>query len=242
MFKVFIVEDEEKSRKLLKMLILELNMGFEVVGEAGNGRTALDTPELSEADVILTDIRMPLMDGIEFAEKALQKNRKYRIIIVTAYDEFEYARKGIQIGVKDFILKPFKRAELAEALSKVKAELQAEQTAEDGNPLSLNLAGKVKEYIKENLSDPDLSLIKAAEKFYVNSSYLSRQFKKECDVTFGEYLMKARIDKAILYLENSSMKAYEIGERVGIPDSKYFGKCFKKITGVSIQEYRRKKV
>lgn len=101
------------------------------------------------------------------------------------------------------------------------------------------MISQVKEYISNNIADSQLSLFTVAQEFFVNSSYLSRQFKKELGETFSEYLLRIRIEKSILYFESTEMKAYEISEKVGIPDAKYFGKCFKKITGKSIQEFKR---
>lgn len=237
MVKVLIIDDEEKTRKLLKILISESNPGFEVAAEASNGLEGLELLKHMEIDVILTDIKMPLMDGIEFAEKALKFNKNYKILIVSAYDEFEYARKGIQIGVCDFILKPLRKKEIADSLTRVKNEFLKEEQVDVVN--KPKLISQVKEYISNNIADSQLSLFTVAQEFFVNSSYLSRQFKKELGETFSEYLLRIRIEKSILYFESTEMKAYEISEKVGIPDAKYFGKCFKKITGKSIQEFKR---
>lgn len=236
MIKTMLVEDEEKTRKLLAILIMELNMGFEVVAEADSGIKALELLNTVSVDVILTDIKMPLMDGITFAEKALQYNPDCKIIIVTAYDDFEYARKAIRIGVSDFILKPLKRAEIADALRR----LTGEQASTSGSKEELKLVDKVEEYIKNNIGDEQLSLLTLAQAFYVNPTYLSRRFKQERNFNLSEYLFKERMERALVYFDHTQMKAYEVGERVGISDPKYFGKCFKKYTGVSIQEYRRK--
>jgi len=93
--------------------------------------------------------------------------------------------------------------------------------------------------LKLNLGDSELSLSKIAQIFFINPSYLSRMFKKEMKVNFMEYLVKLRIDKAIMLLNSTDLKAYEIGEKVGIADPSYFSTCFKKYTGVSVSEYRK---
>lgn len=239
MYKVMLVEDEEKNRKLLEILIMEMNLGFEVVAEAGNGMSALETLKNEDIDVIFTDIRMPLMDGLEFAEKALSFNEKYKIIFISAYDEFDYAKKAIQLGAKGFLLKPFQRAELHDVLGKILKELDSEKentfVQKEGK-----LVQQVVEYLERNYSDSTLSLSNTAEKFHINSSYLSRIFKKEYGINFIEFLTWYRIQKAVIYVKNTQMKAYEIAEKVGFTDTKYFGKCFKKLEGISIQEYRRK--
>lgn len=174
-----------------------------------------------------------------FAEKALSFNEKYKIIFISAYDEFDYARKAIQLGAKGFLLKPFQRAELHDVLGKILKELDSEKentfVQKEGK-----LVQQVVEYLERNYSDSTLSLSNTAEKFHINSSYLSRIFKKEYGINFIEFLTWYRIQKAVIYVKNTQMKAYEIAEKVVFTDTKYFGKCFKKLEGVSIQEYRRK--
>jgi two-component system response regulator YesN len=104
---------------------------------------------------------------------------------------------------------------------------------------SNKLIDDITEYVKINFGDCELSLSKVANIFFVNPSYLSRIFKKEMGINFLDYLVKLRIDKAIILLNNIDLKAYEVGEKVGIPDSSYFSTCFKKYTGFSITEYKK---
>ena len=92
--------------------------------------------------------------------------------------------------------------------------------------------------MEEHISEPELSLASAAKVFYLNSSYLSRIFKKETGRSFVEYLTDLRIEKAKLLLKNSDLKIYEIAERVGIDNPNYFGILFKKVEGCSPLEYR----
>ncbi|HEY9575443.1 MAG TPA: response regulator [Lachnospiraceae bacterium] len=240
--RLMIVEDEEKSRKLLAFLISEMNLGFEDIIEVANGEEALaelyrlqpgDLP-----DVLLTDIRMPKMDGLDLVKAVGEAFPSIRRIIVTAYDEFEYARSAMRLGVHDFLLKPFNRAEIKKSLEKVKEEIEKE---EKGKDLPLSLIEKAKLYIEENLGDANLSLTSIANACFVNPSYLSRQFKKEMDVNFSDYLLRKRIEKAIFCIEHSDLKAYEIAEKIGILDAKYFGKCFKKITGRAFAEFKKEK-
>lgn len=97
----------------------------------------------------------------------------------------------------------------------------------------------VKEYIDSNFNDPEISLSEVAKKFFVNLSYLSKIFKEENGITFVDYLIKLRMDHAIELLKATDQKAYQIAEEVGIKDPHYFSVCFKKYTGVSVNEYRK---
>lgn len=101
------------------------------------------------------------------------------------------------------------------------------------------LVEKVKLFIEENYSDPNLNLTDIASKFYVNQSYLSRVFKAESNEGISDYIGKLRINKSIEYLKKTNLKAYEIAEKVGICDPHYFSICFKKYTGKSVNEYKK---
>ncbi|WP_127836815.1 response regulator [Clostridium prolinivorans] len=102
------------------------------------------------------------------------------------------------------------------------------------------LIDDITNYVRENIEDTEMSLSKVSHVFFINSSYLSRIFKKEMGINFMEYLTKLRIDKAKMLIKNTDLKAYEIAEKVGISDPSYFSTCFKKYTGVSISEYKKK--
>ncbi|UUZ80460.1 AraC family transcriptional regulator [Paenibacillus sp. P26] len=98
---------------------------------------------------------------------------------------------------------------------------------------------EVKKHIAQEIQDPDLSLASISSKYNLNSSYLSRLFKQETGQGFSEYLLKLRMEEAIKLMNDTDWKAYQIAEKVGIKDPYYFSHCFKKVIGVSIQEYRK---
>ena len=95
------------------------------------------------------------------------------------------------------------------------------------------------QYIQANLTDPSLSLGSVAELFHMNDSYLSRTFTKELGFSFSKYLNRLRMERAIVLLRTTDLKAYQIAESVGIPDAYFFSNCFKKYTGKSIRDYRK---
>lgn len=103
-----------------------------------------------------------------------------------------------------------------------------------------NLIFAVKEYINSHIADMDLSLVKAAGEFYLNSSYLSRIFKQEAGVSFIEYVNSLRVEKAKVFLRDTDLKVYEIAEKVGIENANYLGIIFKKNVGCSPYEYRNR--
>lgn len=341
MLKVLLVDDEENIRNLVRACIDWNEIGYEISCEASSGLEALDVLEEFHPDIIITDIRMPFMDGLEFAAIAVERYPYVKIIVLTAYEEFEYAKKGIKIGIADFLLKPVKRADLRNSLIDLKKKIELERISKDeineigfyikagifdkavvvidrilndsiaarknnneqlrvlavnivtvvlnsitelglsyegifeskslsySQVLKIDTIPEMKEYldglvsnavnliksartkksnkilndiitfIDANISDPGLSLASLAKTFYLNSSYLCRVFKQETGQTFVEYLTRVRIEMGISLVKETDLRAYEIGDKVGIPDPNYFGKCFKKYTGMSVNDFKK---
>ena len=234
MIKVLIVEDEIGTRNLLKIIVKWEELHMKIIGEASNGREALFHMEKELPDLVVTDIKMPVMSGIELAEEIMKKYPSVKVIIITAYDEFKYAQQAIRAGAADFILKPMKRQEVKEALLKVSGQIEKEEES------STDVMEQVRNYLEEHFAESELSLSAVAEIFFLNPSYLSRAFRKRHGMTLVECLNKIRLEKACDYLRSGDFKAYEVAEKVGIPNPDYFGRCFRKYTGMSVNDYKKK--
>ena len=124
MFRLVVVEDEELLRMGLTTFIDWQELGYELVGEAGDGKKGLEVIREARPDVIITDIKMPHMDGIEMTEILKKEMPELRIIIISGYDEFEYAKRALQAGVSEYILKPINMNQLKETVCKVRDELE----------------------------------------------------------------------------------------------------------------------
>jgi two-component system response regulator YesN len=126
MYKLILVDDEEEVRKGILEKIEWEKYGFEIAGEAENGIDALEMAERVMADLVITDIKMPFMDGLTLSEKISQRLPTSRIIILTGFDEFEYAQRAVKLDVVEYVLKPISSDELTEILQRVKAKLDYE--------------------------------------------------------------------------------------------------------------------
>lgn len=126
MYKLILADDEEDVREGLLQLIDWENVGFTVADTAENGKEAAEMVEKHVPDVVVTDIQMPFMNGLQLAEWIRGHYPVTKIIILTGYEEFEYAQKAIRLGIDEYILKPFSAAELADILRKVKKQIDAE--------------------------------------------------------------------------------------------------------------------
>lgn len=242
MYRVMIIDDEKALRSLLKAVIDWEIYGMEVVGEAASGVEAINIIDELAPQVVFADIRMPFMDGLEFAELAKERYPKLKIIILTAYSDFEYAKRCIGFGAADYLLKPVNRKEVDGVLRRVQKmleeELPEEETAETDKTERKGSMETVKEYLEESYRDCTMNLTSVAQHFGFHPSYLSRKFKEDIGRNMIDYLTAYRIEKARELAKEGDMM-YVAAQKVGIQDPNYFGKCFKKYAGVSYSEYMK---
>lgn len=240
-----IIDDEESARKLMRVAIKWDELGMEVVGEAASGVEAINIIDDLKPDIAFVDISMPFMDGIEFTQIATDRYPNLVIIIMTAIDKFEYARKCVSMPVFDYMLKPMVREEITKVLEKVVVKLSSapdywaelEAKADDGTEQAeAGATDQIKKYLEENFTDSKLNLAFVAQEFGFSPSYLSRKFKQDTGKKFVEYLNDLRMKKA-MQLAGTGMKMYCTASEVGIPDPNYFSRCFKKYAGMSYSDY-----
>lgn len=244
MYRVMIIDDEQAARKLMRTSVDWKSLNMEVVGEAASGIEAINVIDEMKPDIAFVDISMPFMNGIEFTELATKRYPHLIIIIMTAIDQFEYARKCVSLPVFEYMLKPLVRSEVISVLEKVRKKLDeasgtnAEHTVENISPgeTGENIIDQIKNYIEVNYTDSKINLASVAQLFGFNASYLSRKFKQDTGKNFVEYLTECRMERAIKLAE-CNMKMFNTSAEVGIPDPNYFGRCFKKYTGMSYSDY-----
>lgn len=241
MFRVMLIDDEEPTRMLLKKSIDWESLGIEVVGEAASGIEAINKIDDLRPHIAFVDVCMPFMDGIEFSKLAAERYPDLKIIILTAFDEFEYARQCIGLtSVNGYILKPIVRMEIYEALKKVVQSIhETAKEPDEYREIEPSAISRIAKYVEEHYTDSSLNLTSIAQTFGYNPSYLSRRFKAETGSSFIEHLTECRMKQAI-NLAKENEKMFYTATAVGIPDPNYFGRCFKKFTGVTYSEYCRK--
>ena len=243
MYRVMIIDDEESARKLMRAAIDYKSLDMEVVGEAASGIEAINIIDDLKPDIAFVDISMPFMNGIEFTETATERYPNLIIIIMTAIDQFEYARKCVSLPVFDYMLKPMVRAEVTKVLERAKEKLDTMAPSasdfdddEEFMQEEVDSTELIKKYVKENITDSKLNLAFVSQHFGFSSSYLSRKFKQDTGKNFAKYLTDLRMKKAIKYA-GLGYKMYQTAAEVGIPDPNYFGRCFKKYVGMSYSDY-----
>ena len=242
MLKVLIVEDEELIRRGIVLTVDWAALDCVVVGEAANGEEALAAVERLSPSLIITDLKMPRMDGIEMLRRLREAGNQAYVIILTAYDTFSYAQSALRLGAVDFLLKPFHDGELEQAVRSLQSRMQRKEPSH-GIP-GLKKGDKSKyvleamDYIGAHYNDPGITVGSIAQSLGISEGHLSHMFKKETDYTLLNYLTRYRIHKSMELLRDCRLKVYEVAEQVGYKDVTYFSATFKKVVGVSPSEYQ----
>lgn len=254
MYKLFIADDEYEKVEGMITLIDWSNNNIEICGQASNGATALDAITQLKPDVVLLDIRMPKLSGIEILETMGNMGYDTKFIILSGYDNFSYAQKAIQLKAADYLLKPCRPDEILTAVLQAIKILELERSSkkiiriynakyteyldDPNNNINVSLlVRKAIEFIKNNYYK-DLTLQSVASEIFISSGYLSQIFKQETGVNFVDYLNKYRIEKSKCLISELHLKNYEVAEKVGFRDEKYFSQMFKKYVGFTPSEFR----
>lgn len=261
MIRLLIADDERLEREALAEMVTRRFVEHEIVlEEAENGRKAADTAILWGADLILMDIEMPGMNGLDAARAVLAQRPGCRVIFVTAYSLFQYAHEAVHLGACDYLLKPVDPDELEasirrairqieterklEALAPIQQEQEPEAPAapqeEGGDESSQNalVMAHVRRYLEDNYMF-DISLDSVGEILHISPAYLSAQFKKYQKMNFLDCLTELRINAAKELLNDPFRSSAEVASMVGYEDASYFARAFKKRTGVTPTQYRR---
>lgn len=216
--------------------------GMQIVGEAASGIEALNMIEDAEPDLLFVDIRMPFMDGLEFSKTILAQNPDLEVVILTAFDDFAYAQEAVRAQVTDFLVKPVDSEEIEKLLKKLQDKIYRRREEKEqqiviriDNPDKV--VSKVQMFIAEHYDTPELNVAYVAKEFGFDRSYLSRMYREETGELLVDYIIGFRM-RIAKKLARTGQKMYLTAAQVGIPDSNYFGKCFKKYTGLSYREFQ----
>lgn len=242
--------------------------------EAENGKEALRLFRSMDIHIVILDIEMPGMKGVDVAEIMRQEKRGFCIIFLTAYDKFEYARKAITVRAMEYLLKPYSEREIIDVVEEAirlsgeyvryteeneepggsepyllesllegryeekEAGRISESEEDDSNKSRLNvMVSMVEEYIRTNYMNV-ISMQDAAHAICYSEPYFCKMFKQQYGRNFTSYLTEYRVEEAKKLLRQPNVNVKEVGIRVGYPDSTYFARVFRRMTGESPSEYR----
>ena len=210
-----IAEDSSVERDGLRFLIESKRYPVRVL-EAANGEDALENMEKERADILITDIRMPFMDGLALSRAIRERGWRTKILICSAYGEFTYAKQAIEYGVSGYLLKPIQRGEFYRQFEQLLSGLEQEEKEEEHDAQTEH--GAIVHFAP---------------------TYLSALFRKKTGTTLIKYLTNYRMERAAKMLTKSDLPIAEIARRVGYDNISYFSLLFKARFGVSPAQFRK---
>lgn len=242
MYQVLLVEDERWVRTAVRRTIERTELPFQIVKECQNGLEALDWLHMHKADLVLADIRMPVMDGLTFLSQLRERDKTTSIVMVSGHDDFTYVKQGLRLGVFDYMLKPVDIVEMKACLQNWIENVGSQRPAEVlevKDMAEMSPIERVIELIQERLPG-EISLTDAAAAVHLNPSYLSQLFKQRMNQTFVDYVLHARMNEAERLLKHTSLRISEIADRLGYTDVAYFSNTFKRIKRHTPSEFRKR--
>lgn len=233
MWKVLLADDEPFVREGLEKLIPWEELGYQLEGAYKNGRELVEAIPGIMPDLVILDIQMPLMNGLEAAKIIHERWPDIVVILLTAYREFQYAQQAISYKVRSYVLKNNLLTDLPGVLKEMAEELEHKDNQSEGAD---DLIQMTQSYVEERLANK-LTLEEIADAVHVNRSYLSRLYKQKTGENLFEMINRRRVDKAKEYIRHGNKKIYEIACLVGLDDTAYFSRVFKRYAGCSPKEY-----
>ena len=218
------------------------DMGFEVACCLEDGTEALEWLESHSVDLVVTDIVMCNMSGLELARTLWERGYPARVVLLSAHGEFDYARQGIAYGVAAYLLKPVRHEELLTVLNETASAL--ENRREDrGAPIEDDedegLVLRVERYVRAHIAE-ELSVGRVAEAMHYSERHFRRQFQKEARCQISDFMTRVRIARARELLSDG-LSCEETARAVGYSGERYFKKVFHEITGESVAMWQSRR-
>ena len=249
MYKLLIVDDEKFMRRGIIELIDMKALGISQVFEASNGKEALNIAKENRPDIILADINMPIMNGLEFSTDVRKFLPEAKIAMITGYDYFDYAVAALKAGVDDYVLKPVTKDDISILLKKLVEKIHIEKSSKTVSKISVELdslsdetddyKAKISDIINRNIENSGFGLKNLASELALSAGYLSGKFRELYGQNFQDYMIHLRISNAKLLLLSTNMKVYEIASKLGFEDTNYFSATLKKNTHLSPSQFRK---
>lgn len=249
---ILIVDDEPRTRQGLKKTLDTWANGQYQIMIASNGEEAIELMKQHKVHILITDIHMPEITGLQLLKIAKDQNIFPVIIVISAYSEFEYAQEALRLGVINYLLKPISKKALIEAVEEAVQTVEKKERAgliekvvdtklvdaNTQNPSNREPIREAIDYINNHLKN-ELSQKEVADHVHLNPSYLSVLFKEHVKLTFSEYVTRRRVQRAKELLVSTNLPINDIAEESGYKTAKYFIKIFRELEGVTPSAYRK---
>lgn len=262
MYKCVIVDDEPLDLEGLRRLIDWSALGIEVTAAVSSGFAALDFLRGESADILVTDVKMPIMSGLELARQAADLHPHIKLIVISGFEDFQYAKKAIELRAYAYLLKPVDYTELYTTLHKLRLQLDQDmlyqfETIADmeswfrdrmfeiseklhvkRSSRNGKLVDEMKKYAAEHIGE-SFTLKDVAHAFSFSPNYLGFLFKEETGENFSDYVIRRRLEKAKELLKDPRRKIYEVADEIGYKNFTVFNRQFRKLYGITPGDYRK---
>lgn len=254
MYQVMIADDEPNSLNKLAEFIQTADPDFHIISKSFSAEDALFDLRMVRPDLVLTDIRMPVIDGLSLLQQMRATGWDGYAAVITGYNDFRYAQQAIRLNVFEYLVKPVihediagllsrtkqlldeEQAKIAKLRSEIQAQLQQDDFEETEGRLPYHII-QAKAYIKDHYAEP-ITLTQVAKFVSVSPVYLSASYVKYCEQNFLEYVTHFRITKAKELLKTTNLQVQEIAQKVGYIDVPYFSRVFRRLTGFTPRDFR----
>ena len=226
MIRAVICDDEKAALNIIRHFIEAEKLPIQIVGTAENGRDAWNLIQCEKPDLVFMDIHMPYMNGFEI----IQKMKDTKVIIITAYDSFEYAQKALRLGASDILSKPIDMDQLKQAV------IRAIGWSFTGNEVVDTILAYLYGHYAEKIELETL-----AQLTYCTESHIARVFKKHTGTTIISYVHKIRIEKSIQMMEEQNLSVKEVALVAGYQNLNHFYKYFNQYTGMTPAAYMKQR-
>ncbi|WP_077620725.1 response regulator transcription factor [Bacillus sinesaloumensis] len=249
---IVIVDDEPRTRQGLQRTLESWNNGEYNILTAESGEEVLQIAEKQKIHILLSDIRMPEMTGLQLLKTIKDRGMSPVVIVISAYSQFEYAQEALRLGVVNYLLKPISKTKLIEAVEEALQVLEkkfragmiekvVDKKIVDATTKIETTSNAIRDaiaYIDLHLKD-EITQKDVAAHVHLNPSYFSVLFKEEMNVNFSEYVTRRRVQRAKELLLSTKLTINEIAEEVGYKTAKYFIKIFKEYEDMTPTTYRK---
>lgn len=248
MIRIVVIDDEQVIRKGLIKIIEMSGKNYQVVGEAADGEEGQRLLFKVCPDIAVVDVKMPKKNGLDMIESYVAHGEGHtRFIVLSAYDDYVYTRRGIKLGICDYLLKPVNRfdflyqlEETAKMLENNEEKVEVDEKIEAIPDFVADVAVKQALQYIDRYFYQDLTLACVSDQVHMHPNYFGTLFKKETGVSYLSYLTAVRMEKAKELLDKTDLKIYEICQIVGYYSPKHFAKLFKKHMNMTPNEYRER--
>ncbi len=242
MYSIMIADDQKAICDSLLSFLKHEFPSLYCLGTYYNGNDLFHALTEQLPDILITDIRMPGRSGLEICQYIRGHSKTTQIILISGYQEFEYARTALEYQVLQYLVKPYSTKKLFRAIQYAISNLEQFEKSKPVLADYDSIPGAIKAYIEKSFAYPELSTSYIASTFNLSNNYANDLFRKQYNMTITEYVNDYRIKKACEMLSSSSTASLEeISIATGYNSQAYFNRVFKNHMGVTPSEYRRGK-